>query len=42
MKIRLFLYKVLALGWFLLLIVAMFFLTDGSVRWALTAQKELT
>jgi hypothetical protein len=37
MKVRLLLYKVLTLGWFLLLIAAMFFLTDGSVRWALAA-----
>src|SRR5688572_18037318 len=37
MKVRLLLYKVLTLGWFLLLIAAMFFLTNGSLRWALTA-----
>ena len=37
MKLRLFLYKVLTLPWFILLIVAMWFLTDKQLQSALIA-----
>lgn len=36
-KVRLLTYKFLTLVWFLLLTTAMFFLTDGSVRWGVVA-----
>ena len=37
MKVRFLTYEFLTLVWFLLLITAMFFLTDGSIRWGLVA-----
>ena len=37
MKLRLLVYKLLTLAWFLLLIAAMVFLTGGSLKWAVAA-----